>query len=108
MRPSGKHQHAGMTLKGTGENFRALDTETNPVIFDRGNRCLGNARSLGQLVLAHLLELAKNPNRFSDAYGGPPLGGTIVFHQGLRWFTARSNALLGVSPSIESGWRSWS
>ena len=84
MRPSGKDENARMALQRTGEDFRTLYAQANTIILDRGDRRLGNARSLGQLILAQVLELAKNSDGFSDAHGGPPLGGAIVFHQGLR------------------------
>jgi hypothetical protein len=67
-----------MTLQRAGENFRTLDAQAHTIVLDGGDSRLRNARHLGEPVLAHLLELAKNPDRLSDAYGCPLLGGAIV------------------------------
>src|SRR5258708_34702324 len=84
MRPPREDQHAWMTFKRAGQNFGTLDTQANTIIFDCGDRSLGDAGYLGKLVLAHVLELAKNPNRLSDAHGRSLLGGAKTFPPGLR------------------------
>src|SRR6187401_2764737 len=83
-RPPRKYQHSRVALQSSGQNLGSLHAETNAIILDRGDRRLGDARHFGELVLAHLLKLAKNPDGLPDGHGRTLLGGAVVLHHGLR------------------------
>jgi hypothetical protein len=60
-----------MALQGTPENLGALDAKPDAIILNGGDGCLGNARQLGQFILAVPLQLSNNakglPRRYVDA-----------------------------------------
>ncbi len=55
-----------MAHQGLSENLGAFDPQTDPIILDRRNRRLRNARSRRQLILAQLLQLSDDSNMFID------------------------------------------
>ena len=54
-----------MAAQRARKYFRPFDPEINPIILDRGNRRLRYACCCRQLTLAHFLEFAGYPNRFT-------------------------------------------
>lgn len=73
--PAGEYQYGGVALEYPGNRLRSFNTQIDPVIFDGGNRGLGNARGLGQFILAHILEFANDSNGFSDGDINPFFAG---------------------------------
>src|SRR6266542_3648891 len=66
--PTGKHQHCRMTAECARKHFRTLDTEADPIVFDRGQRSLRDTTQLSELILAEALEFANDPNGFTHRY----------------------------------------
>src|SRR5579864_5472250 len=78
--PPGENQHCRMALERPCENFCPLDTEPDAIILDRRKGCLRNSCQLGKLVLAVVLQLAKNTNRFTHRYFNAFSRGAKRFH----------------------------
>ena len=58
--PAREHQHSRVTLECASENLRPLDAESDAIVLDGGNCRLRNARKLGELILAQLLQLTND------------------------------------------------
>ncbi len=69
-----------MALERSRKNLCPFYAEVDPAILDGGNGGLGNSSEFGKLALAQLLELAKNPDRFTHRNFDSFFGWTKLFH----------------------------
>jgi len=58
--PPWKHEHSWMTRQSHRERFRPLYPQPHPVVLDRRDRGVRDARALRQLILTQALELSHN------------------------------------------------
>ena len=73
-----------MTLQGARENLGPFDPQIDPSVLDCRDRGLGNARQLGELVLAQLLQLAQDTERLADGDLGSLSGRMELAHRAVE------------------------
>jgi len=78
--PTWEYQHGRVATWRSCEHLGALNTKTNPVIFNCRERSLRDATQLGQLILAQALKLTQYANRFADRNLDTLLGRAKLFH----------------------------
>lgn len=62
--PAEKYQNSGVTFEHFGKNLRSLNTQTDAFVLNGRDGSLPNPGEAGELTLAQLLKLAKNPHGF--------------------------------------------
>ena len=69
--PAGKYKDGGMASEHACEDFCAFDATVDAVGLDGGDCGLWDLGQSGQLALSEPLQLANDPNRFSNRHANP-------------------------------------
>jgi len=80
--PARENQHRWMAPECTRKHLRALNANSNTIVFYGGQRRLRNPAQFGKLILAQTLKLAKHAHRFADRNFDAFPGRAILLHLG--------------------------
>ena len=78
--PAWEDKHCRVAPERAGKHLRSFNSEADSAVLDGGDGGLRDAREIGKLGLAQLLEFPQNADGFSDGYLNTHLGGAIVSH----------------------------